>query len=264
MRAGTGCGSGNRKKEGEQGALEITIYQIDPARDLKRVLFEDFESMAERTGTEEVDASIYGKCFEGEIGTDDLEEIYEMFNLDRPDGYRGRSMSVSDVIALRPDGAEHPAYYYCDSVGFREIGFDESRAADSFRAKIRVVMCEPGKMARYAEIGTELEDLQKAVGGMIETYYPFDEPVCIVCNDEGKINGMRPNRAVYDADHNIVDIIFGPFFICDVSTPDFGSLTPEQLDRYGRLFQRPEHFFRLDGKIAAVPYVPSKDISHAR
>ena len=64
--------------------------------------------------------------------------------------------------------------------------------------KIKVVLVEPGKLARVAEIGTELEDLQRAVQGLIETYYPFEEEVCIVCNDEGKINGMKLNRAIYD------------------------------------------------------------------
>lgn len=31
--------------------------------------------------------------------------------------------------------------------------------------KIKVVLCEPGKVARVAEIGTELSDLQRVVGG---------------------------------------------------------------------------------------------------
>ena len=48
--------------------------------------------------------------------------------------------------------------------------------------RIRVVYVEPGRIAREAEIGTELSDLQAAVGGFIETYYPFEEEVCIVCN----------------------------------------------------------------------------------
>lgn len=49
--------------------------------------------------------------------------------------------------------------------------------------RIKVVMAEPGKAARITEIGTALEDLQAAVGGgLIETVYPFDEDVCIVCN----------------------------------------------------------------------------------
>ena len=87
-----------------------------------------------------------------------------------------------------------------------------------------MVLCEPGKVARVAEIGTELSDLQRVVGGLIEPYYPFEEQVCIVCNDEGKYNGMRPCRAIYGENREMMDIIFGPFFICDCSTPYFGSL----------------------------------------
>lgn len=54
-------------------------------------------------------------------------------------------------------------------------------------------------------------------------------------------------------------IIFGPFFICDCSTPYFGSLNKEQLERYKKQFQNPEHFFRVGGEIKAVPYKPEKD-----
>ena len=53
--------------------------------------------------------------------------------------------------------------------------------------------------------------------------------------------------------------IFGPFFICDCSTPYFGSLNKEQLERYTKQFQNPERFFRVGGEIKAVPYKPEKD-----
>ena len=131
---------------------------------------------------------------------------------------------------------------------------------------IRVVYCETGKVARVVEIGTELADLQRAVGGLIEPYYPFEEPVCIVCNDEGKFNGMRPNRAVRNEDGRIEDIIFGPFFICDCSTENFGSLTEEQLKRYSEQFRYPEHFFRdvHSNEIKAVRYDPSKGRDQSR
>ena len=132
---------------------------------------------------------------------------------------------------------------------------------------IRVVYCEPGGIARTIALGTELTDLQRAVGGgFIETYYPFEEEVCIVCNDEGKFNGMRPNRAVRNEDGRIEDIIFGPFFICDCSTENFGSLTEEQLKRYSEQFRYPEHFFRdvHSGEIKAVRYDPTKGRDQSR
>ena len=80
-----------------------------------------------------------------------------------------------------------------------------------------------------------------------------------VCNDEGKYNGMRPCRAIYGEGGEMMDIIFGPFFICDCSTPYFGSLNKEQLERYKKQFQNPEHFFRVGGEIKAVTYKPEKD-----
>ena len=49
-----------------------------------------------------------------------LEEVFERFNADeKPEGYTGHSLSVSDVIALKNGGAV--SYHYCDSVGFREL-----------------------------------------------------------------------------------------------------------------------------------------------
>ena len=66
-------------------------------------------------------------------------------------------------------------------------------------------------------------------------------------------------EAIYGEDREMMDIIFGPFFICDCSTPYFGSLNKEQLERYKKQFQNPEHFFRVGGEIKAVPYKPEKD-----
>ncbi len=45
-----------------------------------------------------------------------LEAIFLMFNIDHPEDYRGRSLSVSDLVALEDTGT-----YFCDSVGFRQI-----------------------------------------------------------------------------------------------------------------------------------------------
>ena len=131
-------------------------------------------------------------------------------------------------------------------------------------ARIKVIYCEPGKVARVAEIGTELEDLQRAVGGYIETYYPYEEEVCIICNEEGKFNGMRPCRAVYGEDKEIMDIIFGPFLICDCSGENFGSLNEEQLKRFSEQFRYPENFYKTGDKISAVPYNSMKDREAAR
>ena len=56
--------------------------------------------------------------------------------------------------------------------------------------KINVLIVEPEKNPVPAVISDTLEAEQEIVGGMIEAVYPFDDPVAIVCNEEGKINGM--------------------------------------------------------------------------
>jgi len=122
--------------------------------------------------------------------------------------------------------------------------------------KIKVVILEPNKIARVAEIGTELEDLQKIVGGSIQAVYPFDDPVCIVCNDEGKLMGLDLNRGLRDENDKIYDILVGTVFICDCSGENFGSLDDEQLKKYTEKFKLPEKFFKMGGEIMAVPYQP--------
>ncbi len=128
--------------------MDIAIYQIDPDRDSLGTLFRDLRHTRERLGSEEIDASVYGKVFEGEVDAKDLEEVFEIFNLDKPEGFRGRSMSVSDIVAVRDPEGDGTEYYFCDSVGFRKIGFDEEKAAKEYREKIRVVFCEPGEKAK--------------------------------------------------------------------------------------------------------------------
>lgn len=105
--------------------------------------------------------------------------------------------------------------------------------------KMKVVLLEPFKEARIAEIDGSLSGMQKIVGGYIEAYYPFEEEVCIICNDEGKINGLPPSRVVRDEDGKVMDVIMGTAFICDCSGEDFGSLSEEQLKKYKEKFLNP-------------------------
>lgn len=238
--------------------MNIQLYQINLDRDLDRVAFEPYGGLVSQRLGEPIDSSIYDRTFSGEVDADNLEKIYEIFNLNHPEGFKGRSMSVSDVVEVVSDGETEPGFYFCDSIGFRKIDFDPELTEIPKEANITVVMVKPGELAKTMEIGNALEDLQKAVGGDIEAFYPFEEEVCIVCNEEGKFNGMAPNRAVYGEDKQIMDIIFGPFFICDCSGENFGSLSKEQLEKYSKQFKYPEHFLRNDRDVIAIPYKPEK------
>lgn len=120
---------------------------------------------------------------------------------------------------------------------------------------MHILLIEPNKNARPCNTTDTLEALQQIVGGPIQAIYPFDEPVALVCNEEAKLEGLPPNRALRDEDGNVYDIICGTFFLCSAppDSENFESLTEEQMERYTKLFQRPELFLRVNGEIMAVP-----------
>jgi len=122
---------------------------------------------------------------------------------------------------------------------------------------MKVLMVEPEKAAYETKIGNDLKSMQKAVGGYIEAVYPYKEPVAIVCNEEGKLNGLPLNRAMRDDEGRILDIIAGTFFICGYED-NFVSLPPELMEHFKRKFFHPEMFIRINGKIVAKKYLETK------
>ena len=118
---------------------------------------------------------------------------------------------------------------------------------------MRVLAVEPMKAPRVTEIGDELEDLQNAVGGPIETVYPFEDEAVILCNEEGKLEGLELNRSLRDADGGICDIIAGTFLIAGLNEDGFTSLTPEQIETYTEQFCSPEFFIMSGGQLLSIP-----------
>lgn len=106
-----------------------------------------------------------------------------------------------------------------------------------------VLMIEPGKAPFQTEL-TGLAEMQKAVGGLIQAVYPFEEPVALVCNDEGLLLRLPFNRSLPGG----VDGIWGPFFLCGLGEENFCSLTPEQLEQYSCLFRQPERLVGICGR----------------
>ena len=95
---------------------------------------------------------------------------------------------------------------------------------------ITVLKIEVGEPPEIKEIPNELSGLQHEVGGLIECVYLDDGSIAVV-NEEGKLNGMEPNRRLG------ADIICGPFFICgDSLDGDFASLSEEQIQKYTEKF----------------------------
>ena len=107
---------------------------------------------------------------------------------------------------------------------------------------MKVIEVRPGKHPEVKEIKGDLESMQEAVEGYIECVYPWAEEVCIVCNEEGKMNGMTPNRALCDEEGRIYDIICGPFLVAGLNGTEFRSLTQAEIESYGQQFWHPEFF----------------------
>ena len=179
---------------------EFSIYQINVDRDAANVCFIGMESLKRIKGTKEVNAAAYDRVYDGKMDCISLESIYQKFNVDHPVDYKGRSLSVSDVVEIRESDTLNPGFYFVDSIGFKSISFDKSLCKEPVEAgsgKISVLLVEPDRYPRMIEIDDTLEAMQAVVGGDIEEYMPFEDEVAIVCHEEGKLIGLPPNRAIY-------------------------------------------------------------------
>lgn len=205
--------------------MRVKIYQINGARDSGRMKFMSLKE------NEIPDPSIYDEVFDAEMDKMGLEELYRQFNAEGHPLFRGHSMSVSDVVVT--DGTAH----ICQSVGFREVPFNVSKAHKPDNL-MRIVYVEPNKPPYEAEIEHTLEAEQRAVGGYIEPIYLIDEEsVCLIGNEESKLMGMEGNRIVNDGQ----TVIAGPFFVVGLSDDDFRGLNDEEVMKYMDRFKEPEY-----------------------
>ena len=111
--------------------MRLRIYQIDHDKDVNDLSFMPYKKI------DKVDPGIYRKVFDAEADVKSLEEAFQLFNTKGHPLHNGRSMTRSDVL-VTDDGA-----YYCDSLGFKKIEFDEEKAVAS--DQIRVLFVEPNK-----------------------------------------------------------------------------------------------------------------------
>ncbi len=122
---------------------------------------------------------------------------------------------------------------------------------------IDVLVVEPQKEPYMKTIPDTLESLQKEVGGYIQAVYPWDDPVGIICDEEAKLKGSPPNRALRDEDGEIADIIAGTFMVVGLGEENFASLNDTEAKKFASVFKTPETFIRINDRIFAVPMKPS-------
>ena len=103
--------------------MKIKIHQISIDRDINRVMFMSLKATKEFQPTNKIDRNIYDEVFSGIVDCRNLEDVFMMFNLYHPEGYRGRSLSVSDVVEVIESETTEPGYYFCDRFCFQKIKF---------------------------------------------------------------------------------------------------------------------------------------------
>ena len=104
---------------------------------------------------------------------------------------------------------------------------------------MKILIIEPGKLPREAEIDGSLESMQKTVGGYLQAIYPFEDEVALVCDDESKLKSdTQWNRMLPETG----DIIKGTFFIAGLGAEDFTHLSAELMEKYRQRFRNVELF----------------------
>lgn len=125
-------------------------------------------------------------------------------------------------------------------------------------SKITVIFAQPMKTIKIIEIDNELEAMQKLVGGSIEEYMPFEDEVAIVCNEEGKLRELEPNRAIYDEHGQLQEVICGDFFLCHapIDSDSYLSMPEDLKQKYEEKFKYPEQFFMTPKGMKAGTLAP--------
>ena len=116
----------DRQLEREQAFLShegccFAIYQVS-RDDPQNVRFMNLDWLQSHNLA--VDRSNYDLIYTAPLNgsgstMEQLETLYEQFNLKKPVDFHSPSLSVSDIVAIKQDGKV--SCHYCDSVGFTEI-----------------------------------------------------------------------------------------------------------------------------------------------
>ena len=103
-------------------ADSFAIYQLRDNDDTARLHYMNSEYLEKKgfSVQKENYAAVYAGILDRRGDTQDkLNELYETFNIHRPEDFRGHSLSVSDIVALKQNGVV--SCHYVDSWGFKEL-----------------------------------------------------------------------------------------------------------------------------------------------
>lgn len=117
--------------------------------------------------------------------------------------------------------------------------------------KAKILVIEPEKVPYIKEVDLASDELRNIVGSPLQAVYPYDDKVAIVCHDEGKLLNLPFNRALYDCDGRIYDVVAGTFAVVGIGEESFISLSDEQIVKYSDRFAVPEGFALCGKEVCA-------------
>lgn len=159
-------------EEEVKNEVSYAIYQLNDDASLRYYRFEPLKNL-EKNGLA-VEREHYHEVWKAPLREGvTMDDLFFELNMELPEGYRGHSLSVSDIIVISQDGEERA--YYVDRVGFPEV-------PDFFEEKER---------AAYA-LGDRFLALQKAEKGV--EYKILDEEQNIL--KEGVLDATSINEAM--------------------------------------------------------------------
>ena len=106
----------------ENPQVAFLIYQIRRGGELDAYRFMNYDYLQSKGVTPErggYDAIYTGGFMDYGNARTNLDMIYQRFNVDHPADFKGHSLSVSDIVALKQNGVV--SCHYVDSIGFREL-----------------------------------------------------------------------------------------------------------------------------------------------
>lgn len=107
--------------------MRIRLYQIVPELNNSHLMFRGL-GFIKTASDNKVPAEIYETVYSGELEIGSPDDVFVIFNTAFPEGYKGRSMSVSDVVEIAYS-SDNSRFYFCDSpCGFPEIEFEKTCA----------------------------------------------------------------------------------------------------------------------------------------
>ncbi len=107
------------------------VWQFKPESDIGKRFLSYKEQIQRYDALSRED---YHVVYDGQMGTNELEEIYRRCNEDHPEGYEGWSMSMGDVVELYDE--ETSEFYYCDRMGFQKIEFPKEEPVQAQAPKM--------------------------------------------------------------------------------------------------------------------------------